>query len=380
MVIRSNIPSMIAYRWYSYHNDMIARCAERLASGYRINRAADDAAGLAISEKMRAQIRGLNMAAKNSMDALSMVDTAEGALSEAHSILQRMNELAVQAATGTLEDFDRRAAAKEFEQLKRELNDISDQTTFNNMKLLDGSKSYEGAIRSAQTAGVNLTVADNLSPAEGEGDKKYTLEFDFVKLQDGDEISFSIGDNKVSITKEAGETRSAFMNRLQSKVEAAGGTFKDGAVLSSTAAISEATLKYTPQDSNAMRIQCGALENQQLAISIDCMNTAALGLDGINLNDQDSAGRAITAVRNAVLKLADQRTTLGAMHNRLEYKISNLQNQSINLSDAESRIRDVDIAKEMTEFVKHQILAQVATAIMAQMNTRAYNVLTLLGM
>lgn len=379
MVIRNMVSSMIAHRWYTYHNDMIARSFERLASGYRINRAADDAAGLCISEKMRSQIRGLNMAAKNSQDALSLVNTVDGALGEAHSILQRMNELAVQAATGTLEEFDRRAAAKEFEQLKRELNDISDQTTFNNMKLLDGSKSYSGAVRSAQTAGVNLTVADNLSPQTGEGDKTYTLEFDFVKLQDGDEISFKIGDNDVSITKEAGETRSEYMGRLKTLVEAAGGTYKDGAVLSKSATISEPSLKYTEQESNALRIQTGALENEQLAISIDCMNTAALGLDGINLNDQDSAGKAITAVRNAVLKLADQRGTIGAMQNRLEYKISNLKNQSINLSDAESRIRDVDIAAEMTELVRHQILSQAAMAVMAQMNSMARNVLTLLG-
>lgn len=378
MVIRNNQMANIAFRWYSLNASMAALSAERLASGYRINRAADDAAGLCISEKMRAQIRGLNMAAKNSQDALSMVDTADGALGEVHSILQRMNELAVQAATGTNESFDRSAAAKEFEQLKRELNDISDQTTFNNMKLLDGSKSYEGQVRSAQTTGVNLSVATNLSPAEGEGDKRYTLEFDFSKIQDGDKLSFSIGDKDVSITKQDGETRSQFMGRLQTLAEDAGAVYKNGAILSSTCEITQPTLEYREQESNAMRIQTGALENQQLAISIGCVNTAALGLDGITLDDQDAAGRAITAVRNAISQVADERSTIGAMQNRLTSKISNLKNQSINLSDAESRIRDVDIAYEMSQFVKYQILTQISTAIMAQANSFAQNVISLL--
>ena len=369
----------MAHRWYSYNAAMAARSAERLASGYRINRAADDPAGLCISEKMRAQIRGLNMATKNSRDALSMVDTAEGALQEVHSILQRMNELAVQAATGTNESFDRAAAAKEFEQLKRELNDISDQTTFNGgLKLLDGSQSYEGGVRSAQTTGVILSKSANLSPAEGEGDMRYTLEFDFAKLQDGDTLSFRIGDQDVSIQKKDGESRSQFMSRLQSLAEGAGAKYNSGAIYSSSVEITQPTLSYRSQDSNAMRIQCGALENQQLSISIGCINTASLGLDGITLDDQDAAGRAITACRNAVLKVADERSTLGAMHNRLEAKISNLSNQSINLADAESRIRDVDIAQEMAQFIRYQILAQVATAMMAHANSRAQNVLSLL--
>lgn len=375
MIIRHNIAAMTAHRYYLNNIARVASAMERLSSGYRINRAADDPAGLCISEKMRAQIRGLNMAAKNSQDAISLVQTAEGALDSAHSILQRMNELAVQAATGTNQDFDRAAMAKEFEQLKRELNDIAGQTTFNNMNLLDGSLSYSGQVRSAATAGVNLSVSSDENPDE----RRYTLEFDYSKLQEGDEISFRIGDADVSVKREAGDTRTSFLSRLQTAAEAAGGRVSGNAVLSTGTAISEPVLKSGPLPaSNALRIQVGALENQQLSISIDCMNTAALGLDGANLFDQDAAGSAITAVRNAIAKVSDQRTTLGAMHNRLEYKISNLKNTSINLSAAESRIRDVDIAAEMMELMKSQILAQVSIAVMAQCNALAQNVLSLL--
>lgn len=376
MIIRNNIAAMTAFRYYQNNLARVATAMERLSSGYRINRAADDPAGLCISEKMRAQIRGLNMAAKNSQDAVSLVQTAEGAVGEIQSILQRMNEIAVQAATGTNEDFDRAALAKEFEQLKREINDIAGQTNFNNMSLLDGSLSYAGPVRSAATAGVNLSVSSDADPEE----RTYTLEFDYGKLQDGDEIRFEIGGQNVSITKQAGDTRSSFFARLGTQVEAAGGKVKGNAVLATGTAISEPELKSGPlPESNALRIQVGALENEQLSISIDCMNTAALGLDGINLFDQDSAGRAITACRNAINKASDQRSTLGAMQNRLNYKISNLKNTSINLSAAESRIRDVDMASEIMELMKSQILTQVSIAVMAQCNALAYNVLSLLG-
>ncbi|MBD5560349.1 MAG: flagellin [Clostridia bacterium] len=376
MIIRHNKAALAAHRNYLNNLARVSLAMERLSSGYRINRAADDPAGLCISEKMRAQIGGLNMASKNSQDAISLVQTAEGALDETHAILQRMNEIAVQAATGTNESLDRAALAKEFEQLKREINDIAGQTTFNNMNLLDGSLSYSGPVRSAATAGVNLSVSSDTDPAE----RTYTLEFDYAKLQDGDQISFQIGDQNISVTKQAGDTRGSFLDRLRSQVAEAGGRVNGNAVLSTGTAISEPIFKSGPQsESNALRIQVGAQENQQLNISIDCMNTAALGLDGVNLNDQDAAGRAISAVRNAIAKVSDQRTTLGAMHNRLDFKISNLKNTAINLSDAESRIRDTDMAAEMMELVKAQILTQVSIAIMAQCNGLNYNILSLLG-
>ena len=222
---------------------------------------------------------------------------------------------------------------------------------------------------------MNLSVSGGDDP----GTRCYTLEFDYAKLQDGDEITFRIGDAEVRAVRQTGDTRSSFLARLRTSVEAAGGRVSGDAVLSTGTAISSPTLKSGPlPEANALRIQVGALENQQLSISIDCMNTAALGLDGAGLWDQDAAGRAISAVRGAIAKVSDQRTTLGAMHNRLEYKISNLKNTSINLAAAESRIRDTDIAAEMMELVKSQILTQVSIAVMAQCNALAQNVLSLL--
>lgn len=379
MRIRSNIAAMTAFRNYSSNLAALQQAMLRVSTGYRINSAADDAAGLCISEKMRAQIRGLNMAAKNSQDAISLVQTAEGALSEGQAILQRMNEIAVQAATGTNESLDRNALGKEFEQLKRELNDIAYQTNFNNMNLLDGSMSYSGEVRSAYSSGCCLSTSTDQNPE----DRTYTLEFDYAKLRDGDVITFNVGSGEeaqqVTVTKEAGDTRTSFLNRLSQAVEGTGARVNGNAVIAKGTEISEATLAdYVGKDSNALRIQVGALENEQLSISIDCMNTAALGLDNINVFDQDSAGAAITACRNALNKLSDQRTTLGAMHNRLDYKISNLKNTSLNLSEAESRIRDADLALEMSNVVKYSILTQVGIAMMAQCNALAQNVLTLL--
>ncbi len=154
MRIQNNLSAYGAHRILGFNGLSLAKNTEKLSSGFRINRAGDDAAGLAISEKMRSQIRGLNMASKNSQDAVSLIQTAEGALQEVHSMLQRMNELSVQSATGTNQTFDRTQIAKEFEQLKREINDISEQTTFNNMRLLDGSLSAEGLQRSQYTSGI----------------------------------------------------------------------------------------------------------------------------------------------------------------------------------------------------------------------------------
>ena len=706
MRIQNNITAMNTHRQYTINNDNVAKNAEKLSSGYRINRAGDDAAGLAISEKMRSQIRGLNMATKNSQDAISLVQTAEGALQETHSMLQRMNELAVQAATGTNEDLDRTALAKEFEQLKREINDVAEQTNFNNMKILDGSLSYKGYVRSAQTAGVNMTVESNtnvttqgitatttdavgaatatqanglfdLSSVTGAADKMYklevkytdengktqtlelknngavtdgistdaaskkaqdlwggltfetpdgneftidaastggklqikqtnagdldwskyglslevserdknttdaswtsiatasaaapgatagtnsingvtastaaaavtefefdpdkmnngdkisiagkeffiytqtgtdaagnavgkdadgnevtnndvsgnkvnivwdgkstadlvsklstamgaggvgditnatasatkpkievavsgsriqvtatpfedtasatealkaennakyaeaataaikadiqskssgsgsqtTVEFDIAKMKDGDTFNITAGGKQISVTYKEGTSRKDFMAQVKEEADKAGiGEVKGNALIVTDKEVSvELDKAWEEQEyagkTNAIRIQVGALENEQLAVSIDSMNTAGLGIDNAFLTIQgqstdeniDSAGAAITAVRAAINKVSDQRATLGAMQNRLDHKIANLKVSTENLSAAESRIRDVDMASEMTEFTKNNILSQASTAMLAQANALPQNVLSLLG-
>ncbi len=272
MRIQNNIMALNTHRQYGINNNAVSKSAEKLSSGYRVNKAGDDAAGLAISEKMRAQVRGLNMASKNSQDAVSLVQTAEGALQEVHSMLQRMNELAVQSASGTNDTtVDRAALNAEFAQLKSEIDDIAKQTEFNDMKLLNA----------------------------GAGTSTFT-------------------------------------------------------------------------------IQVGAKQGDTLTISINGMNTTGLGVNGNTIDTAANAQTAITDVRTAVNKVSTQRADLGAMQNRLEHKIANLDISAENTQAAESRIRDVDIAKEMTAFTKNNILSQAATAMLAQANSAPQNVLSLL--
>jgi len=285
MRINHNISALNTYRQLSINNTAGGKSLEKLSSGYRINRAGDDAAGLAISEKMRGQIRGLNQAERNAQDAISLIQTAEGALNETHSILQRMRELAVQAANDTYTqknagiDGDRDEIQKEIEQLTQEIQRIANDTQFNTMNLLGGQ--FEG------------------------------------------------------------------------------------------------------------KFQVGANENQIVELTIDKMDADALelatvGADGkiatydISLATQASASSAISTIDKAIRLVSSQRSKLGAMQNRLEHTINNLNTTAENLTASESRIRDVDMAKEMMEFTKNSILQQAATAMLAQANQQPQGVLQLL--
>jgi flagellin len=273
MRINNNIAALNTHRQYGINNNNVASSVEKLSSGYRINRAGDDAAGLAISEKMRAQIRGLNMASKNSQDAISLIQTAEGALQETHNILQRMRELAVQAASDTNDGdngVDREALDAEFQELLAEIDNIAEQTAFNTKKLLDGTLS--------------------------------------------------------------------------------------GAV-----------------------IQTGANEGEELEISIANMSTSGLEIENLALSTRAGAASAITVVNDAINTVSTERSKLGAYQNRLQHKIANLDTSAENLTAAESRIRDIDMAKEMTNFTKNSILTQAATAMLAQANALPQGVLQLLG-
>ena len=425
MRIQNNITAMNTHRMYTANNNAISKSAEKLSSGYRINRAGDDAAGLAISEKMRAQIRGLNMASKNSQDANSLIQTAEGALQEVHSMLQRMGELANQSATGTNEDFDRTQISAEFDQLKNEIDDISDQTNFNNMKLLDGSlasgastaKTTDAStirkgvtLESATTPQASFTITGHTglssqigsyviaaattaeataSGIEGADDTNsikvsYTdaatgnLTNTIIKLDDvmsGDSViggSFKLdlsaagmGTLEISASANAGDVGDAIT-----------ATDLQGALVAGTPMTTEADTSGTGK--GGLKIQVGANEGEQLTISVEAMNVRGLGLSNSKISDQESAGHAMTATKDAINLVSQQRSTLGAMQNRLEHKISNLDNTAENLSASESRIRDVDIAKEMTTFTKNQILSQAATAMLAQANSMPQNVLSLL--
>jgi flagellin len=270
MVVQHNLTAMNANRQLGITTDAQAKATEKLSSGYKINRAGDDAAGLTISEKMRSQIRGLNKASTNAEDGISAIQTAEGALNEAHSILQRMNELATQAANDTNTSADRGALSKEMVALVSEINRIASTTQFNTMNLLDGS-----------FTGKNLQV--------------------------------------------------------------------------------------------------GALSGQHIKISIGGMDASTIGLTNLNVSDYDKAGSTMTKIQGAISKVSEQRSALGAIQNRLEHTIANLDTTSENTSAAESRIRDTDMADAMVDYSKNQILAQAGQSMLANANQATQGVLSLLG-
>lgn len=269
MIINHNISALNAWRNLNITDSSMDKSLEKLSSGLRINRAADDAAGLAISEKMRGQISGLNQAVRNAQDGISLIQTAEGALNETHAILQRMRELAVQAANDTNTDADRAQIQAEITQLISEINRIGNTTQFNTKSLLTGT--------------LNATF------------------------------------------------------------------------------------------------QIGANEGQTLSLKISDMRASALQVNGISLSTRGGASTAITTIDKAISMVSTQRAKLGAVQNRLEHTIANLSVASENLTAAESRIRDVDMAQEMANFTKEQILQQAGTAMLAQANQKPQAVLKLLG-
>ena len=270
MVVQHNLTAMNANRQLGITTSAQAKSSEKLSSGYRINRAGDDAAGLSISEKMRSQIRGLNKASDNAADGVSLIQTAEGALNEAHSILQRMNELATQAANDTNTTVDRNAIQAEVNALTSEIDRIQSTTQFNTMNLIDGS-----------FTGKNLQV--------------------------------------------------------------------------------------------------GALSGQNIQISISNMQASSIGVSGLSVSSNVAAGKSMSAIQKAIESVSTQRSALGAIQNRLEHTIANLDTTSENTSSAESRIRDVDMAEEMVEYSKNNILAQAGQSMLAQANQSTQGVLSLLG-
>ena len=269
MVVQHNMQAMNANRMLNITTGQQAKSTEKLSSGYRINRAADDAAGLSISEKMRSQIRGLNKASSNAQDGISAIQTAEGALNEAHSILQRMNELATQSANDTNTTTDRNAVQSEVKALSTELSRIASTTQFNTQNLLTGS----------------------------------------------------------------------FKNK---------------------------------------NLQVGALENQKITISIGTMNAKALGVASLDVKSFTKAGSAMTAIQHAISKVSGQRSDLGALQNRLEHTVNNLDNISENTQTAESRIRDTDMASEMVQYSATSIIQQAGQSMLAQANSQTQGVLSLI--
>ncbi len=386
MRINHNISALNAWRSMDQVNQSMGKTLEKLSSGLRINRAGDDAAGLAISEKMRGQIKGLDTAVKNAQDSISLIQTAEGALTETHSILQRMRELSVQAASDTNTDVDRNQIQLELDQLRDEIDRISRTTEFNTMKLLDGKiESFRGEVDAKVVTGGNINVElASVSSAAVEG--TYVIEVGQLEGRVTSALDVRItqitagGIGTTVVSLGAG---TASLGEITFKWESATFVIDDfGGSLPSNEIVDSAVVRVeeTYTAANQLVFQIGANEGHNIVLGIDDMSAGALGLttSSLKATDQDSAERSIMVVDAAIHKVSTARASLGAVQNRLEHTISNLGVASENLTAAESRIRDADMAKEMMDFTKQQILLQASNAMLAQANTIPQNVLQLL--
>ncbi|WP_416147305.1 flagellin [Salipaludibacillus sp. HK11] len=386
MIINNNIPAMNTHRQLGINQNAMQNSMEKLSSGLRINRAGDDAAGLAISEKMRAQINGLDQASRNAQDGISLIQTAEGALDETHSILQRMRELATQASNDTNTASDREEIQKEVNQLTNEIDRIANTTEFNTQKLLNGEK--EG-LRAAETGTVNVesNTTATITAAAADSDAltgSGTVIITRTAVGDGTgdlADDFSIGDPADLNAELAADGTSLTDAAFGDAINLTG--LADMQVGESITISVKANDDGNADASKALSFQIGANSGQNVLVGVNDMRAEALGVrndgEAIDITSAEKATAAITTINNAIETVSGQRSELGSYQNRLEHTISNLDNASENLSAAESRIRDVDMAAEMMEMTRANILSQASQSMLAQANQQPQSVLQLLG-
>ena len=489
MVVQHNMQAMNSNRMLNITTSAQAKSTEKLSSGYKINRAADDAAGLSISEKMRKQIRGLTQASANAQDGISAVQTAEGALTEVQDMLQRMNELSVKAANGTMSESDRTAVQNEIDQLTTEIDRVAETTKFNETYLLKGDKdankqyTYKYAsivagkkvtgtatmskdtatgitatvtagdvkgdklqeeqnevLKALRDQGIKITTATdkdtNNDPTwtlelSGSAADKYTVVQDgttktkfTVKDQDGNALAEINAAIDTALTKGSNKTASATivatdvkaaqsedakakyydkdgnaisanaLSKYVSATKAAGGTItveaKSGAPKVYDALGKETTLDVanitalddlTGSLSLSLHVGADATRNNQITVNIEPMSAKGLGVNGLKVDGDDDSNAlgAIDTIKEALQKVSDQRSALGAVQNRLEHTINNLDNVVENTTSAESAIRDTDIADEMVKYSNNNILQQAGTSMLSQANQSNQLALSLLG-
>lgn len=394
MVVQHNLTAMNSNRQLGVTTSAQAKSAEKLSSGYRINRAGDDAAGLKISEKMRSQVRGLNRASTNAQDGVSLIQTAEGALNEAHSILQRMNELAVQGANDTNENIDREAINEELDALTTELDRISSTTQFNKQNLLDGSfKNKKLQVGANADQNIEISIGSMNAKTLGLKDVSGTIE---KTAQEGvnpvaikyQGMSYTYRP-KSSLDKNTANAISVFKKQLSGQYTSANyaAQFENGKVFYKS-------LVNDKTYSTVSKAVAGDVSAAKQAMSADVkknintyLQTSAVTAEALSSYTQNGnarvdtyemANNSITAIQDAINKVSSQRSALGALQNRLEHTIANLDNVAENTQAAESRIRDTDMASEMVEYSKNNILAQAGQSMLAQSNQSTQGVLSLL--
>ena len=392
MVVQHNLQAMNANRMLNVTTGQQAKSTEKLSSGFRINRAADDAAGLSISEKMRKQIKGLTQASTNAEDGVSAVQTAEGALTEVHSMLQRMNELATQAANGTNSQSDREAIQAEIDQLTTEIDRVAETTKFNETYLLKGSDSTKTSYVKAHDAGISgVTLTDN-----GNGTTK--VEIDTLNANDKITIKgveYTIIADSETETDTSIKVATAY-NKIATEIKAASdvgaGTASvlrntddddDRAAGDRTFTLKQGNNTVSNDLSFNLHVGADADMTNKIGVTIESMDSKNLGISGLNVvgtgdDGGISATYAIDAIADAISKVSEQRSALGAVQNRLEHTINNVDNVVENTTSAESRIRDTDMAEEMVNYSKNNILAQAGQSMLAQANQSNQGVLSLL--
>ena len=406
MVVQHNMQAANANRMLNVTTGAQSKSTEKLSSGYKINRAADDAAGLSISEKMRKQIKGLDRASTNAQDGVSAVQTAEGALTEVHSMLQRMNELATQSANGTNSTTDRKAIQDEVDQLTKEIDRVSATTKFNETYLLKGDTKTADkasfmksgyAIADKTTlyvegdAGKNPLDQNTLKAALDAGKKVYKKDAgggkDTLAVKDTDYAYVTKLYDETGKALSAEDALKAVAKKADTKFYAndkgkAAGGFE---VKDATSIYDEATNKgYIQQfDVNGklsfnLHVGADSSTDNKISVDIDSMSAAGIGVKGLKVDTEEDATGAIDRISDAIQKVSSQRSSLGAVQNRLEHTINNLDNVVENTTSAESRIRDTDMAKEMVNYSKNNILAQAGQSMLAQANQSNQGVLSLL--
>ena len=483
MVVQHNLTAMNSNRMLGLTTASQAKSTEKLSSGYKINRAADDAAGLSISEKMRKQIRGLTQASSNAQDGISTVQTAEGALNEVQDMLQRMNELAVKAANGTQSEDDRSYIQNEIDQLTTEIDRVAETTKFNETYLLKGDQDNEKAYTYTYGTATNKVATVTMPTTDSQKGTKLTVEFKNTASGDAqNEVAKLIRDQGLSVTYTSTTAASGTADKFDvtasvslngtdkysvakngnnydikdSKGNAIAtitltntglGTDKDDKIEGSeTITASEAkagygngeTIKYYDKDGNGipenalgkyfsststggtvtstprsdapqiydalgnkitaaaadvtgkqdltgaltltLHVGADATSNNQISVNLDAMSAKGLGVNGLKVDgaDDTNAKNAIETIKESIQKVSTQRSALGAVQNRLEHTISNLDNVVENTTSAESQIRDTDMATEMVKYSNNNILAQAGQAMLAQSNQSNQGVLSLL--
>ena len=429
MVVQHNLRAMNSNRMLGLTTATQAKSTEKLSSGYKINRAADDAAGLSISEKMRKQIRGLTQASLNAQDGISAVQTAEGALTEVHDMLQRMNELAVKAANGTNSEDDRSYIQNEVDQLVTEIDRVSTTTKFNETYLLKGVDANGDPNLTYTTAQGNLSkavaawatldsdgagtaalgdqaAADATFTCAGSAGDKYglaTAANTTLTVSLGAGNSFKVGNNSYYLHTGANEnaltgkytaataanpstfvfnSENDFANAIKSAIEKAAGNKGDIKSLSVKDNKVKVEAFADVNKNQEFNLQAGADTTQANKIGVDIaqMSARGLGVNGLKVDGKNdtNANAAVDTISDAIKKVSTQRSALGAVQNRLEHTINNLDNVVENTTSAESQIRDTDMATEMVKYSNNNILAQAGQAMLAQSNQANQGVLSLL--